>query len=147
MNLEREWENVKDKSLTVTRLCSPSLRTSKGSICFLYVALTCTGKKRFLFTSQGTSRNWHKWQARVNRMPLLTPTTNDSRQASYLLRGGAMWLLVWRSSRTRRQCCWSGWGGGWRRPGLDTDPTWKPAHSGSWQLMCGWCGMQPPRPS
>lgn len=91
-------------------------------------------------------------------LPSLTAWTSKARMwlcwdiftalsASYLSRGGAMWLQVWRSMRTHRPCCWNEWGGGWPRPDLDTDPTSEPVRSESWQRMCDWCDMQPLPPS
>lgn len=132
---DRGWENYTDKSLTVT-LCRRRLQT--GSTCALL--WHAEEAQRFLFTLQATSRNFYQWHASVGHMSRPPP-------AAHLLRGGATWPTEWRSSRRRRRCCWSVWGGGWPQPGLDTGPTWRPARSASWQPMCGWCGTRQPPPS
>lgn len=58
--LDRQWENDKDKSLTVT-LCRRRRRLQTGSTC---AALWHAQEvQRFLFTPQATSRNFYQWHA------------------------------------------------------------------------------------
>lgn len=154
---------MENKVMWLGNVYAPQFETSSNRIRHKR-QIDLARKQRFLFASSTTSRNlcqWHtcpphamitftysvKEQMTNGPGPIPPWTFLGCFQAPYLLRGCAMWPQVWRSKQTRRQWCWSEWGGGWPRPDLGTDPTLEPARSGSWRLMCGLCDKQPLRPS